>query len=179
MKGDRERCLAAGMDGYVSKPLHMEELQKVIARLVSVAEVVHATENATTEAPSTPATDAPFSDAVFDPVRILDRVEGDRKLLWRMIDLFFTQADKLIPVIRSASESGDGKGVERAAHKLKGSMGSFGDRRAFEAAQRLEIIGRNGDLLLAEQALASLEVEVARLQAALKTLKEENAPCTS
>ena len=96
-----------------------------------------------------------------------------------MIDLFFAQAQKLLPEIRSAGERSDGKALERAAHKLKGSMGSFGASRAAEAAQRLEIMGRNGEMVQSEEALADLEHEVGRLREALTTFTEEGAACVS
>jgi HPt (histidine-containing phosphotransfer) domain-containing protein len=95
-----------------------------------------------------------------------------------MIDLFFAQQHKLLPAIRSAGERGDGQALERAAHKLKSSLGHFGDSRASDAAQRLENLGRDGEFALAEKAIAELEQEVARLHAALKTFKE-GASCVS
>ena len=121
MKGDRERCLAAGMDAYVSKPLRVDELFEAIARLVPAAE----RRRPRRRAPA-PAADERPAEAVFDPAAALARVEGDRELLRKMIGLFFAQAEKLLPEIRGAGERGDGKALERAAHKLKGSMGSFG-----------------------------------------------------
>jgi HPt (histidine-containing phosphotransfer) domain-containing protein len=96
-----------------------------------------------------------------------------------MIGLFFAQAKKLLPEIRGASERRDGKALERFAHKLKGSMGSFGDDRASEAALRLEIMGRTGEFVQTEEALAELEYEVARLREALLEFTEEGAACAS
>jgi two-component system, sensor histidine kinase and response regulator len=96
-----------------------------------------------------------------------------------MIDLFFAQAQKLLPEIRHAAERGDAKALERLAHKLKGSMGSFGTDRAVAAALRLESMGRTGELVQPEEALADLEREVARLREALTTFTEESARCAS
>ena len=78
-----------------------------------------------------------------------------------------------------AGERGDGKALERAAHKLKGSMGSFGAARAAEAALRLEIMGRDGEFAQVEEAGADLEHEVARLREALTTFIKEGAACAS
>jgi HPt (histidine-containing phosphotransfer) domain-containing protein len=178
MKGDRERCLAAGMDAYVSKPLRAEELLKVISDLVPTAGApapLATTAGATSVTPAVSLSNPP---AVFDPALILDRADGDRRLLEEMIDLFLTQAQKLLPAIRSASERGDGHALERAAHKLKSSLGHFGDRRASDAAQRLETLGHDGDFAIAGKAIAELEQEVARLHTALKTFKE-GASCPS
>jgi HPt (histidine-containing phosphotransfer) domain-containing protein len=175
MKGDRERCLAAGMDAYVSKPLRAEELLNVIGGLVSVA----LAPQPATAAQFTPVVSLSNPPAVFDPSLILERLDGDRSLLDELIDLFLSQEEKLLPAIRSAGERGDGHALERAAHKLKSSLGHFGDRRAFDAAQRLETLGREGEFALAAEAIAVLEQEVARLHAALKTFKEKGASCAS
>jgi signal transduction histidine kinase/CheY-like chemotaxis protein/HPt (histidine-containing phosphotransfer) domain-containing protein/HAMP domain-containing protein len=175
MQGDRERCLASGMDGYVSKPLRADELVAVIARLVPVAPV----------APAVPVNwrasiaDEHRGEAVFDRVAALARVEGDGALLRRMIGVFFAQAQKLLPEIRSASERGDGKALERFAHKLKGSMGSFGAGAACAAALRLEVMGGNDECVQTEKPLAHLEHEVARLREALTTFAEEGTTCAS
>jgi light-regulated signal transduction histidine kinase (bacteriophytochrome)/DNA-binding response OmpR family regulator len=171
MKGDRERCLAAGMDAYVSKPLQTEELFKVISRLVPIADAP--------EPPAVAADEARPTPAAFDPARALERMEGDRKLLEEMIDLFFAQEQQLLHAIRSASERRDGAALERAAHKLKSSLGHFGDRLGSDAAERLEILGRDGEFSLAEKAIAELEHEVARVHAALKTIKVEGSRCAS
>ena len=64
----------------------------------------------------------------------------------------------------------------RAAHSLKGSVGSFGAQGAFDAALRLEVMGRGGDFTHAAEACVALEKEVARLERALAALREENAP---
>src|ERR1700689_5237178 len=88
MKGDRERCLTAGMDAYISKPLRVDELLKAIAKLVTVAP-----ETAPLPIPAASAelTHTPVDrscDKVFDPAWALARVEGDGNLLRQMIDLF-------------------------------------------------------------------------------------------
>jgi two-component system, sensor histidine kinase and response regulator len=175
MKGDRERCLAAGMDAYVSKPLRVEEIFEAIARLVPVASLAAAVPVSS----GAPAVNGRPIEGVFDRSAALARVEGDRNLLRKLIGLFLAQAQKLLPQIREAGESGDGKALERFAHKLKGSMGSFGAGRAAEAALRLEIMGREGAFVQTEEALADLEHEVARLREALTTFTEEGVACAS
>ena len=177
MKGDRERCLAAGMDAYVSKPLRVEELFAAIARLVPIAPAAPAVP-VSPHAPVPTANEPPI-EVVFDPDWALARIEGDGALLRKMIGLFLAQAQKLLPEIRSAGERRDGKALERFAHKLKGSMGSFGNDRASEAALRLEIMGRNAEFVQTEETLADLEQEVARLREALLTFTEEGATCAS
>jgi CheY-like chemotaxis protein/HPt (histidine-containing phosphotransfer) domain-containing protein len=178
MTGDRERCLAAGMDAYISKPLRVKELMEVIARLIPVAPSPAALWPAT-PAPAALPLSAADPGPAFDPAWALEQVEGDRKLLREMIDLFSKQARQVLLEIRDAGQRGDGRGLERAAHRLKGSIGHFGDHRASHAALRLEIMGRDGDFALAEEACAELEAEVGRLRVALEAFKEEATPCAS
>jgi CheY-like chemotaxis protein/HPt (histidine-containing phosphotransfer) domain-containing protein len=171
MKGDRERCLAAGMDTYVSKPLRARELLQAIALFFPAVAA---------EDVAPPAADESGSQAaVFDPAHALARVEGDQQLLAKMIRLFFAQSEKVLLQIRSAVERGDGRALERAAHKLKGSITSFGDERASAAALRLELAGRNGEFAGAAQDIPGLENEVARLRKALAPLSGEASPCAS
>ncbi len=175
MKGDRERCLAAGMDAYVSKPLRVDELFDTIARLLPAA-------NAAIPVPVVDLVSAvheQLAELPFNSTWALARVEGDAALLRKMSDLFQVQAEKLLPEIRSAGEGKDGKGLERFAHKLKSSMGSFGAARASQAAQRLEIMGRNGEYDRTREALNDLEREVARLRDALSAFHERETACVS
>ena len=65
-------------------------------------------------------------------------VEGDRELLRRMVQAFCDQCPKLLEEIRDSVLCGDGAALERAAHKLKASVGQFGAQRAYQAAARLE-----------------------------------------
>jgi signal transduction histidine kinase/CheY-like chemotaxis protein/HPt (histidine-containing phosphotransfer) domain-containing protein len=175
MKGDRERCLAAGMDAYVTKPLRVEELFEVLARLLPVAG-----EAAAVPANNgTPTANGRPTETVFDQYATLARVEGDRELLLTMINLYLAQAEELLPEIRRAGERGDCKALERLAHKLKGSLGNFSARPAAEAALRLEIMGRTGQLVQSEEALAELEHEAALFREALTTFTEEDAACAS
>ncbi len=173
MKGDRERCLAAGMDAYVTKPLRVEELFETIGRLVPVA---GRTMVASKPVPaSTKSVNVEPTVQVFDPCLALAHVEGDRKLLGELIDIFLSQTQDLLPEIRVAAERGDGKALEQLAHKLKGSMGSFGAARASEAAWRLELMGRKAEVAQFEEATAKLEYEVACLKDALTAFRAECA----
>ena len=172
MKGDWERCLAAGIDVYLSKPVSHAELLAAIAQLLPCDPV------------ATPLTVIPSAspnncEEAFDPAPALDRACGDRDLLRKLIDLFVAQSLKLIPEIRSAGERGDGQTLERLAHKLKSSLGSFGAARAIKAAHRLELMGRNGDLDRARVAIDDLESEVIRLRDSMTRYVVEDVACAS
>jgi two-component system, sensor histidine kinase and response regulator len=175
MKGDRERCLAAGMDAYVTKPLRVEELFDTIARLFGEEAVAVSVRLSALP----PAANERLVEAVFDPTEVLARLDGDGELLRKMIGLYFAQAQKLLPEIRGAGERGDGKTLERAAHKLKGSMGSFGAERAAETALRLELMGRNEDFVQTAEALANLDFEATRLREAMTTFTKGSPTCAS
>jgi len=150
MKGDRERCLEAGMDAYVSKPLRAQDLCAVLDRLVV-----------------RPAATGDPVDAVFNLQTTLDRVEGDQTLLQQLIELFTNQSVKTLSEIEAAIERRDSSALERAAHKLKGSVGSFGADKAFAAALRLERLGRNSDFTDCQAAYVDLRREMSRLEEAL------------
>jgi signal transduction histidine kinase/CheY-like chemotaxis protein/HPt (histidine-containing phosphotransfer) domain-containing protein len=175
MKGDRERCLAVGMDAYLSKPLSGKELFQTITELVP--EEPTAVPDFT-EVSSSGANDA-STQAAFDLTAALDRVEGDRELLGKMIQLFVKQTANLLLEIRRAAEENDSPNLERLAHKLKGSMASFGASPACTAALRLEGMGRNGDHAQRKAIITELEQETARLIRALTAFMEEGTTCAS
>ena len=154
MKDDRERCLAAGMDSYVSKPLRPQELFAAIDSLLPGGKTASRIAAASRETPET----------VWDPTTILAAVEGDRELLLKLIGRFLDQYPKVLSEIRVSVSQRDSAMLERSSHKLKGSVSHFGARNAYEAARRLEKMGRNGDLAGAEEATAVLETEICRLQ---------------
>jgi PAS domain S-box-containing protein len=155
MKGDRERCLEAGMDGYVSKPVQPHELFKAIDDLVPPGDA----------APPAPA--APVPVDVLDMAQALNRVGGDRGLLNELAAMFLNDCPAQQAELRAAVERGDGPVVQRLAHTIKGAVGTFGAQGASEAARALETMARQGDMSQATAATAALDRELARLRTAL------------
>ena len=172
MNGDRERCLAAGMDAYLSKPVSRAELSAAIADLLP-----HGRPAA--PPPAAASADRDPRGEAFDPAPALARTGGDEELLRKLIGLFVAQSGKLLPRIREAGERGDGPALERHAHKLKGSLGGFGAARATDAAHRLELMGRSGEMGPVPAAIGELESEVARIRDSMARYAEGGAACAS
>jgi two-component system sensor histidine kinase/response regulator len=171
MRGDRERCLAAGMDAYLSKPLRFDELFEHLGRLIPSGAVPGAI-------PHEPAA-RDRGDQRFDRHAILARVEGDRRLLAKMVRMFGVQSEKLMGEIGETIALCDGPGLERAAHKLKGSLGNFGASTAAAKSAQLEEMGANGVWTNAAAACAELEAEVAFVHRTLTELGGEDFGCVS
>ncbi len=192
MKGDRERCLAAGMDGYVSKPLQPAELFDAIERLAAPAlaeqppapsrdsETVHdgdarrAVEASPSPAIGTPPAPPgplpgtlPGTLAAYDEAEALERAGGDANLVKELVTLFCSECPRLTAQVRDALERRDCPTLARAAHTLKGAARAVGAAAAAHAAQRLEDLGRRGDLAGAEGVCAELEDALQRLGPAL------------
>jgi CheY-like chemotaxis protein len=166
MAGDRERCLAAGMDGYIAKPIRAAELFAEIER-----HLAQPTEPAATAAASAPS--EPALVQVLDRAALLERVEGDPTLLAEMVKLFSQDSLRLLAAIREGLGRNDARAVERSAHTLKGALNNLSATAAATAAAHLEKLGCGGDLAGAKGACAALEQELERLKPALAEIRQE------
>jgi CheY-like chemotaxis protein len=153
MEGDRQRCITAGMDGYITKPVKIEDLVETVESLALSSQVA-----------ATAPTPAPHFHEPIDSASALALVGGDVSLLKEMAELFLKQLPELLTILRQAVRSGDAIGIERAAHKLKGSLGNFAAQPALEAATKLEVLARGGTLSEADPAYTELEKEIDRLK---------------
>jgi CheY-like chemotaxis protein len=158
MKGDRERCLAAGMDGYVSKPLEADELYRIVEYLAapkcSAESIVSAKPDA----------------ACFDYEVALRRAGGDVDLLREMMDLFVQQCPELITAVRGAVAAEDPAALARAAHTLKGAASNFGASLVLAEAQALEEAGLAGNLTNCRSSVERLEWGIERFNAEFAAL---------
>ena len=152
MKGDRERCLDAGMDDYLAKPIRPEALYAALEKYAPP--------------PPTPATqDAPPPH--LDVTGTLERLRGRKDTLTRLANLFFDESGTLLAEIHAAIAAGDAERLRRASHTLKGSADCIGARVAVEYARKLETMGRANDLSEATATCAALEAEISCVRTAL------------
>ena len=163
MKGDRERCLDAGMDGYVSKPISPDGLFQVIRACLREGNRARACQ-------TTPSTKC--DPAGIELNQVLKRVGGDRQLLQKLITTFTKECPRLMSELRDGVVAGDSQRVRRAAHTLKGAVGTLGGMVAYKQADRLETLASTGDLRGANEIHESL---VAAIEQFLKALAEVNA----
>ncbi len=200
MKGDREECLAAGADDYVTKPVTRRTLFSAIARLMdqgafglasspqlpivtltgedSSGKVLAAKEAPDPAAPerlSLPGTPPlSISDGVLDRVELLARIDGDRVLLVELVRLFVQERPALLDSMEAALRDGDAQELARAAHKAKGAFGNLSAPLAQQAAVELELLARHGELALATDVFLRLRVQVDRLEAELRALTQDD-----
>src|SRR5262249_12977989 len=155
MKGARERCIAAGRAPYLPKPIRVTELEDAITRLAGTAE------------------QAGLVKPVIDRAALLSGLGGGLSLIQELAHLFLTDCPGRLTEIRAAIPREDAARLSRAAHALKGSLGSLAAWGAFAAAQRLEAMGRTQDLKKAGEALSGLELEISRLTEELGRIAED------
>ncbi|NNL13962.1 MAG: response regulator [Acidimicrobiia bacterium] len=139
MDGDRERCLQAGMDAYVSKPFNADELFATMAHL---ARSPLADDGAAPEPALEPVEESPTA---LDRREALQRVEGNLELLAEMVGLFVDEYPSVTGAIEDGLAEGDLEMVASAAHQLKGNLATFAARDGAAAAANLEATARSGD----------------------------------
>jgi CheY-like chemotaxis protein/HPt (histidine-containing phosphotransfer) domain-containing protein len=181
MKGDRERCLEAGMDGYVSKPIHESELSAAIAAALALERPAangptspEGSERSTGDlmTPRSPEGDSQ-EEVVLDRAALLHRLGGDLELLGEILEVFRGTRARLMAEIGEAIEQGDSVRLARSVHNLKGTLSNLSARAACEASQRLEALARTGSGESYRGAFCSLEAQMERLGRALDALGAE------
>jgi len=156
MQSDRDACLEAGMDGYVSKPIRVAELFKTIGNVLQSQLLEHTMPSAVSK-----------SSAVDWP-KALEIVQDDCELLAEIAQTFLEEVPKLLQQLQVAFSEQDGKTFQRAAHTLKGSLRYFGASEAFNVAYELECVGREARFKDAPELLAKVEAELKHIEPDLR-----------
>ena len=171
MQGDREECLAAGMDNYISKPIQPEELEAVLRKCKSQGKG-----NTAKSFDPHSIHNPPVAQMEAVPVLNLQTfqslqkmVGGKQAALTALINCYLTESPKLIQAIADAVSSEDANALREAAHSLKSSSASLGAARLAHLGKALETYGRNGDLATEEE-IERLQVEYNLVEAALQDL---------
>ncbi len=170
MKGDKEKCLEAGMDDYVSKPIRRKDLADVIVRIVERF-LTEAAANGQAAAAS--ATPPPAGGAmILDEAALLEECDNDndKGMLRRMVEIFDRDARERLPRLREAVRTGAAAAVNQEAHALKGGIGTFYAKAAYNTAYELEKMGADGNLSTAQATLHTLESQLQSLRRKLDEL---------
>jgi two-component system, sensor histidine kinase and response regulator len=159
MKGDRERCIEAGMDGYLSKPIRPQELDQVLDTYLS--------RDGKDSLGPEPA--RPVGPSVV-AAELLERIGGDLGLLSELLELFRGEYPGQIRALREALKDRDAMVLQRVGHALKGALGNLSAPIAARIAGELESIGKSGETKTAGSRVNDLEVEAERVIQALESL---------
>jgi PAS domain S-box-containing protein len=142
MKGDRDRCLEAGFDGYLSKPVRASDLDAAIAKIDRCA---------------TSEVDRPVRSRPFDPSFALEQAGGDEELLLELTHLFVERVPGQLQSVRTAIEGGDRRDSERSAHTLRGSVSQFLPPEELTPLRDLERLTKAGRLAEAREQLVTVQ----------------------
>ena len=167
MKGDRERCLAAGMDNYLTKPLRPQELDAMLDGYMSA-------KTPSAEALPTPSAQTQTVPAL-DCKELLDRVDNDLEFLSELSTIFRSDYPKQMASARAALAGQDAFALGSVGHTLKGSLANLAASRASRLAGSLEDISKSGDFSRADVLLRELETALADVDTALNHMTEEVA----
>jgi HPt (histidine-containing phosphotransfer) domain-containing protein len=199
MQGDREMCLAAGMDDYVSKPIRIEELVEALSRSQPMAashepeasahrdlgpeqagaglEPAKGGEEARSPLPSE-APDPVLDAAVLDEAaleNLLSMLGGEFVYLVELIDSFLEDAPQLLDELKQFIKEGDSVGVRRVAHSLKSNGADFGANIFSDLCKELEMVGKSGVLNGAADLTAQIVAEYEKVEVALAAVRREGS----
>jgi CheY-like chemotaxis protein/HPt (histidine-containing phosphotransfer) domain-containing protein len=155
MKGDREKCLEAGMDGYVTKPIQPQELRKAIEG--------HA--ESSCQGLKSSCKSKANENEIFERAALLDRLDGDEEFCNELIRICLRDVPGRIESIKKALEENKAELVQKQAHNIKGASANIGAKALSEVAFELELAGKNHELKTAPSMIEQLERELDRFQA--------------
>jgi CheY-like chemotaxis protein len=163
MKGDRERCIAAGMDGYLTKPIRTKELDYVLEK--------HAVNSSPSQ--DEPATIVEAGESAVNTAELMERIGEDRELLAELIGIFQKEYPGYLQSAREALALGKIEELKRTAHTLRGSLSNLAADSASQIAGTLENEASSMTSTSANQLIDSLAREISQVVVSLNTLNQE------
>jgi len=175
MTGDREKCLAAGMNDYVSKPVQPAVLEQVIERWTVGHADAAAPRVEPAPQPEPQAAPPPAAAAPFDREDLVERLMGDEERARRIMDVFLADIPRQIAALAVAISETDPKSARLHAHSIKSAAANVGGRGIREVAWKLEQLGSAGDLATAAVVLPELEASFERARPAMERFCAEGS----
>jgi CheY-like chemotaxis protein/HPt (histidine-containing phosphotransfer) domain-containing protein len=173
MEGDRERCLKAGMNDYIAKPIGLQTLGDVLQRWLRAegASQLNTLEGDPIQGDRKVGGQRAEVDSrspVFDRKGMLVRLMGDEDLANQVIEGFLDDIPRQIQRLKGFLESDDALAAQRQAHTIKGASANIGGERLREAAFQVERAARDGDLVAARSLITEIDLQFGRLKEAIR-----------
>jgi CheY-like chemotaxis protein len=172
LKGFREKCLAAGMDDYLAKPIRVQELLAALDRCAPTGnggdkDMTQASSPVASPVNGTKVRANGAAAIAFDRRELLDRVEGSERMLEQLVNSYQTESVRLLEAMRNAVRSRQSAALQQAAHSLAGMLSMFGGAPARDSLEHIREAAHAGEFERADELLRQLELELARLEDSL------------
>jgi HPt (histidine-containing phosphotransfer) domain-containing protein len=167
LQGNRKKCLNAGMNDYISKPINMKALAEKLAQWLPAEEDCRRSQSrASAQTPSEP--EAQRQSPVYDRDGFLDRLMGDEEMAQTMIEIFLDDIPKQIESLKRSLEASDAETVKRIAHSIKGAAANIGGKVLRELAGEIEKACKDGNFESVNDCYPELEHQFNRLKEAIQ-----------